>query len=118
MSLDEIHAEKEIIDEAIEDHPFVAGEQHPFEGRNMLPILADGLGNHFVVDVSPQSIHFGWLSSFEHADECLTNIYSSFNKLIEAHHQALLSGAYSMSGEGYIEANFDKLAKVLTQHRN
>ncbi|MEM7600796.1 MAG: SMI1/KNR4 family protein [Verrucomicrobiota bacterium] len=117
MKVSEISADKEIIDEVVEDFPFLAGESHPFDSREMLPIMADGLGNHIVVDVSERSETFGSIGFFHHAGESTAEAFPSFQVLIEAHFEALKSGAYSLSDEGYIEAEFDKLEQVLTKHR-
>jgi cell wall assembly regulator SMI1 len=117
MTIDEVRSEKAIIDEIVEDFPLLAGESHAFEGRNMLPFLADGLGNNVVVDVSKESKNFGSIGFFDHAGESLTNTFPSFEKLIAAHFEALKSGAYSLSDEGYIQADYDCLEKVLAKHQ-
>ena len=72
MSVDEIGSAKEIIDEIVEDFPLLAGEEHVFDGLNMLPFMADDLGNHMVVDVTPDSKSYGTIGVFEHADESET----------------------------------------------
>lgn len=117
MTISEVLSDKEVIEEAVEDFPLYAGEKHPFEGRDMLPILSDDLGNYVVVDVSPQPKHFGSIGFFDHAGESLTDAFPSFQKLIEAHFDAIESGAYSLSDEGYLKVEFDQLEKVLAKHQ-
>ncbi|MBK1884531.1 SMI1/KNR4 family protein [Luteolibacter pohnpeiensis] len=117
MTIEEVRSEKEIMDGIVEDFPLIAEERHAFEGRNMLPFLADGLGNNVVVDVSKESKNFGAIGFFDHAGESLTDTFASFEKLIAAHFEALKSGVYSLSDEGYIQADYECLEKVLAKHQ-
>ncbi len=117
MSLEESAREKQTIDGIIEEFPFMAGVNHAFHDRDMLPFLADDLGNNVVMDVSPRSKHFGWIGLFWHADVSDADTYRSLQDLIDAHLAALRAGAYSISGEGYLEADFESLEAVLGKYR-
>ncbi|MEM9480559.1 MAG: SMI1/KNR4 family protein [Verrucomicrobiota bacterium] len=117
MSLSEAIEAKEIVDEAIEDSPFVADEPHAFDRRCALPFLDDGAGDYMVVDVQPSSKRFGWIGTFLHAGDSRPDEFSSFSVFLAAHYEAAIEGVYRTNSKGFLDAPHRELESVLGRHK-
>jgi len=117
MTFSEALEAMEIVDEAIEDSPFVADEPHAFDGRRVLPFLGDGCGDHVVVDIASESDRFGWIGTFLHAGPSRPDEFVSFDSFVGAHLAAVQSGVYQFSDMGFLDASFAELKAVLKRHR-